>query len=103
MSLERPPILLVDEAAANIDYATHEALQKALQKALSASTTIVMIAHRAASLAWLDRIVVMDSGKIVEEGSPQELLQQESYYCHAVKTEGDGALQAALTVASQER
>ncbi|KAF3767031.1 P-loop containing nucleoside triphosphate hydrolase protein [Cryphonectria parasitica EP155] len=98
--LERPPILLVDEAAANIDYETDEALQKALHTMLPESTTMMTIAHRAASLAWLDRIIVMETGKIVEEGTPAELLENEgSYYYKAVRTEGERALQAALVVA----
>lgn len=99
--LERPPVLLVDEAAANIDFTTDKALQKALQTMLPDSTTMLIIAHRAASLAWLDRIIVMDSGKIVEEGTPLELLEKESYYRRAVKMEGEGVFQAALASSSQ--
>lgn len=101
--LERPPILLVDEAAANIDYATDEALQETLRETLPTSTTMIMIAHRAASLAWLDRIVVMDAGRIVEDDSPKKLLQKESYYRRTVKTEGDGAFRAALATANRGR
>lgn len=102
--LERPPILLVDEAASNIDYETDETLQRALRAMLPESTTVVIIAHRAASLAWLDRIVVMDTGKVVEEGSPSALLDREgSYYRRAVRTEGERAFQAALAVAKESR
>lgn len=102
--LARPAILLVDEAAANIDHETDEALQGALRALLPASTTVVAIAHRAASLAWLDRIVVMEDGRIVEEGAPAELLGRErSYYREAVRTEGDKALQAAVVVAREKR
>lgn len=102
--LERPPILLVDEAMANIDYATDEALQSALQAMLPASTTMMIIAHRAASLAWLDRIIVMAAGKIVEEGTPAELLSREGcYYRRMVGAEGERAFQAALALAGARR
>lgn len=98
--LARPPLLLVDEAAANVDHETDEALQRALRAMLPRSTTVVAIAHRAASLAWLDRILVMDAGRIVEEGSPAALLEREgSWYRRMVRTEGERAFQAALVVA----
>lgn len=62
--LERPPILLVDEATANIDYETDDALPRAVRTRLPASTTMMILAHRAASLAWMDSIIVMAAGRI---------------------------------------
>lgn len=115
--LGRLPILLVDEAAANIDYETERALQGALRRSgghdessTTLRTTMVVIAHRATTLAWMDRIIVMDAGRVVEEGTPLELLERgenekgekESYYHAAVRTEGEEALQAALAMAREQ-
>ncbi|KAJ9137445.1 Spermidine/putrescine import ATP-binding protein potA [Pleurostoma richardsiae] len=97
--LEMPPIFLVDEAAANVDFASDEALQQALQE-MPSTTTMFVIAHRAASLAWVDRVIVMDTGRIVEDGTPFELLNSvASYYRQVVKQEGEAALQKALRLA----
>ncbi|KAK4209940.1 P-loop containing nucleoside triphosphate hydrolase protein [Rhypophila decipiens] len=84
--LAKPKVLLVDEAAANIDLASDAILQRALQEMLPESTTMVVIAHRAASLAWMDRIIAMETGQVVEDDSPLNLLQgrsqdgERSYY-----------------------
>ncbi|PSR82837.1 P-loop containing nucleoside triphosphate hydrolase protein [Coniella lustricola] len=118
--LSRLSILLVDEAAANIDYETERALQGELRRSgghdgsgSASKTTMVVIAHRAASLAWMDRIIVMEDGKVVEEGTPLDLLADrgateeghvgESYYRAAVRTEGEEALQAALAMAREQQ
>ncbi|KAM7211688.1 P-loop containing nucleoside triphosphate hydrolase protein [Rhypophila decipiens] len=103
--LAKPKVLLVDEAAANIDFASDAILQRALREMLPASTTMVVIAHRAASLAWMDRIIAMQSGQVVEDGSPLDLLEGRSrsgvasYYASVVKEDGEGALRAAVRVA----
>ncbi|XHG05673.1 hypothetical protein AWENTII_008891 [Aspergillus wentii] len=86
--LQKPRVLLVDEANANIDAESDIWLQQALQN-LPPTTTILAISHRASSLAWMDRILVMDGGKIVEQGHPIDLLQQaDSQYRRVVRQEG---------------
>lgn len=98
--LERPRLVLVDEVAADVNRETDELLQRVLRALLPDETTVVVVAHRASSLAWLDRVIVMDAGRIVEEGTPASLLgSEESYYREAVASEGEGVLQAALAVA----
>ncbi|KAK3321892.1 spermidine/putrescine import ATP-binding protein potA [Apodospora peruviana] len=105
--LAKPKVLLVDEAAANIDFASDAILQRALRELLPQSTTMVVIAHRAASLAWMDRIVALQSGRVVEDDSPLNLLEgslrsrggKRSYYASMVKEDGDEALGAAIRVA----
>ncbi|KAJ4145511.1 hypothetical protein LMH87_004359 [Akanthomyces muscarius] len=99
--LERPSVLLVDEASANVDFTSDDALQRAWQ-ALPASTTMITIAHRASSLAWMDRVLVMDGGKLVEDGKPRDLLagpDGSSYYRAAIEKDGSKAVEAALQVA----
>ncbi|KAK0756023.1 hypothetical protein N5P37_011396 [Trichoderma harzianum] len=97
--LMEPRILLVDEASANVDFTAEAALQDALE-ALPAETTVVSVAHRAATLAWMDRIITVDAGRIVESGVPEDLLrQQDSHFYQAIARDGEGAIRSALAVA----
>ncbi|KAL9468821.1 hypothetical protein ACSS6W_010515 [Trichoderma asperelloides] len=99
--LMEPRILLVDEASANVDFAAEAALQEALE-ALPAGTTVVSVAHRAATLSWMDRIITVDSGRIVEDGAPEDLLsQQNSYFYQVIARDGEGAIRSALAVAQK--
>ncbi|KAM3517041.1 hypothetical protein NHJ13051_009346 [Beauveria bassiana] len=101
--LEQPAVLLVDEASANVDFASDEALQRAWQ-ALPSETTVIMIAHRASSLAWMDRILVMDNGRVVEDGSPADLLgRHDSYYRSSILQDGRMALHNAMQTAESHR
>ena len=78
--VQNPDILLVlDEATANVDTETEELIQDALQKLMQGRTSII-IAHRLSTIQNVDRIMVMRKGKIVEEGSPPELLKPEDGY-----------------------
>ncbi|KAF3069892.1 ABC transporter C family member 10 [Trichoderma lentiforme] len=97
--LMEPRILLVDEASANVDFTAEAALQDALE-ALPAETTVVSVAHRAATLAWMDRIITVDAGRIVESGVPEDLLrQQDSHFYQAIARDGEGAIRSALVAA----
>lgn len=95
-------MLSAGTASANVDFTAEAALQDALE-ALPAETTVVSVAHRAATLAWMDRVITVDSGRIVEDGTPADLLQQrESYFYQVIAREGDGAVRTALATASKE-
>ncbi len=72
-------LLVLDEATANIDTATEELIQDALEKLMSGRTSIV-IAHRLSTIQDVDRIVVMRKGELLEQGSHTELLKQNGYY-----------------------
>lgn len=77
--LANPAILLLDEATANMDSYSEQVLQEALKHLLQGRTAIV-IAHRLSTIRNADRIAVMDSGRIVEEGKHEELLSLGGLY-----------------------
>jgi ATP-binding cassette, subfamily B, bacterial len=73
------PILLLDEATSALDAENERLVQAALDQAMEGRTTLV-IAHRLATVLRADRIVVMDGGKVVEEGTHAELMAQRGLY-----------------------
>lgn len=77
--LRDPEILILDEATASVDTETELLIQKGLAELMKGRTTIA-IAHRLSTIAGMDRIIVMDKGKIVEMGSHEELLQKRGLY-----------------------
>jgi len=78
--VQNPDILLVlDEATANVDTETEQLIQAALHRLMQNRTTII-IAHRLSTIKDVDRIIVMKQGRLIEEGSHEELIRQEGYY-----------------------
>jgi ABC-type multidrug transport system fused ATPase/permease subunit len=77
--MRNPKILILDEATASIDSATEELLQKALSK-LSKNRTTIVIAHRLSTIVKADKILLLDSGKILEEGDHKSLLELKGEY-----------------------
>jgi ATP-binding cassette, subfamily B, bacterial len=74
-----PRILILDEATASVDSETEKEIQKALDNLVAGRTTIA-IAHRLSTLQRANRLVVMDRGKVVEEGPHDELMAREGAY-----------------------
>jgi len=77
--LRDPPILIFDEATSALDSESERLVQGAMQRLMQGRTTIV-IAHRLSTIVGVDRIVVMEKGRIVEEGVHQELLDRQGAY-----------------------
>ncbi len=82
--LKNAPILILDEATSALDSESEMYIQKSLKK-LMRGKTVIAIAHRLSTLREMDRLVVMDNGKIVEEGSHDELLKRHGAYAHFYK------------------
>jgi ATP-binding cassette subfamily B protein len=76
-----PPILILDEATSSIDPYSELLIQQALETLLKGRTSI-SIAHRLSTILNSDRIVVLDKGQIIEEGSHQELVDKKGFYNH---------------------
>lgn len=77
--LKNAPILILDEATSALDSESEQYIQKSLKK-LMKGKTVIAIAHRLSTLREMDRLIVMDNGKIIEEGSHEKLLQKCGAY-----------------------
>jgi ATP-binding cassette subfamily B protein len=84
--LKNAPILLLDEATSALDSESEEAVREALDR-LMGGRTVIAIAHRLSSLRNFDRIVVLQAGKVCEDGPPQVLVQRKGVYCNLVRQE----------------
>ncbi|MHA2245532.1 MAG: ABC transporter ATP-binding protein [Candidatus Hodarchaeales archaeon] len=83
--LENPSVLILDEATASVDPFTETRIQEALEKTIKGRTSII-IAHRLWTVRRVNRIIVLDHGKIVEEGNHDELMQLGGYYAKLYDT-----------------
>jgi ATP-binding cassette subfamily B protein len=77
--LKNPPVLIFDEATSSVDNETEAAIQRSLEK-ITLDRTTILIAHRLSTIKHADTIYVLDSGKIIEQGTHDELLKSDSYY-----------------------
>ncbi|NDB81917.1 MAG: ATP-binding cassette domain-containing protein [Alphaproteobacteria bacterium] len=77
--LKKAPILILDEATSQLDSLTENDIQDSLLPLMNKSTTLA-VAHRLSTLVHMDRILVFDNGKIIEDGSHQELLDKNGVY-----------------------
>lgn len=82
--LKKPDILIMDEATSNLDSITEKAIEKTIND-LPESITTIIIAHRLSTIMRCDKIYVMENGQIIEQGSHNELIAQESKYSNLWK------------------
>ena len=89
--LKNAPILVLDEATASLDSETESLIQGSLDD-IMADKTVLVVAHRLSTIAHLDRIVVLDKGTIIEDGSHAQLLERRGLYYRLWQHQSEGAL-----------
>ncbi|HLR91694.1 MAG TPA: ATP-binding cassette domain-containing protein, partial [Atopostipes sp.] len=84
--LANPRIIILDEATASIDTETEVKIQKALKKLLKGRTSII-IAHRLSTIREADKIIVLEHGRILEQGNHDQLMEKEGEYYNLVRSQ----------------
>ncbi len=84
--LKNAPILILDEATSALDSESERAIQEALAEVMKHRTTLV-IAHRLSTIENADKVIVLEQGRVVEEGTHRELLARDRVYAHLYKTQ----------------
>ena len=92
--LKDAPLLLLDEATSALDSESEEAIRQALTRLMS-RRTVIAIAHRLSTVQSFDRIVVLQAGRVVQDGSPDLLMRHEGLYRQLVQREIDRLAQQA--------
>jgi ATP-binding cassette subfamily B protein len=89
--LKNAPILILDEATSSLDSITEKAIQETLDLAMN-DKTVIVVAHRLSTIAHLDRILVFDQGRIIEDGTHQSLLNRKGAYYQLWRMQAGGFL-----------
>ena len=99
--LKNAPILIFDEATSALDSHSEKKIQKSLQT-LMKGKTVIAIAHRLSTLREMDKIIMFDKGKIVEQGSHESLLRKKGKYYKLYKMQSDGFISTASPIKTEE-
>jgi ATP-binding cassette subfamily B protein len=99
--LKNAPILIMDEATSSLDSETERLIQNSLDEIMG-DKTVLVVAHRLSTIAHLDRILVMDKGRLIEDGTHQQLLARKGAYASLWAHQADGSFGIALKAAKDE-
>lgn len=94
--LKNSLILILDEATSSLDSVTEEHIQDSFKK-LMKNKTVIVIAHRVSTLSQMDRIIVLNEGKIEEDGAHEELIKRGGLYANIFRAQKDGFLPSKKT------
>ena len=95
--LKDAPILILDEATSSLDSHTENQIQESLNLLIDdKSKTVIAVAHRLSTLKHMDRIIVLDKGKIIEDGTHEELIKTQGYYQNMWNMQAGGFLPESL-------
>jgi ABC-type multidrug transport system fused ATPase/permease subunit len=86
--LAKPKILILDEATANLDYATEAEIKHSIQK-IRRESTVIVIAHRFSMVRDADQVIVLNEGKLIESGTPEELIALNGWFSEFSKVNMD--------------
>ena len=89
LALKNAPILILDEATSALDSEVEMVIQQSLQN-LMANKTVIAIAHRLSTISMMDRLLVLDNGKIIEEGTHAQLIRKKGLYAKLWKKQSEG-------------
>jgi len=89
LALKNAPILILDEATSALDSEVEMIIQQSLQS-LMANKTVIAIAHRLSTISMMDRLIVLDNGKIIEEGTHAQLVRKKGLYAKLWKKQSEG-------------
>ena len=89
--LRKSPILILDEATSAVDNETEAEIQAAIES-LAGTRTVIVIAHRLSTVMRADKIIVLEKGRIVEEGRHEELLAQNGLYAKLCSVQAKSAV-----------
>jgi ATP-binding cassette, subfamily B, multidrug efflux pump len=98
--LKNAPILVLDEATSALDSEVESAIQENLYT-LMEGKTVIAVAHRLSTIAAMDRLIIMDKGRIVEEGTHRQLLKKNGLYANLWKRQSGGFLVAEEPIAAE--
>jgi ATP-binding cassette subfamily B multidrug efflux pump len=99
--LKNAPILVLDEATSALDSEVEAAIQSQLQRLMDGKT-VIAIAHRLSTIAAMDRLVVLDQGHVVEQGTHAQLLELDGHYAKLWQRQSGGFIDVELTEAAAE-
>ncbi len=101
MILKDAPILVLDEATSALDSEVEAAIQETLYGVMQGKT-VIAIAHRLSTIAHMDRIVVLDDGRVAEEGTHADLLARDGLYARFWGRQSGGFIDCAPAVEAAE-
>ncbi|HWK06115.1 MAG TPA: ABC transporter ATP-binding protein [Puia sp.] len=97
----QPRILVLDEATANLDYATEAEVKKTIEE-IRKNNTVIIIAHRFSMVRDADHVIVLSEGRVLEEGSPAELLEKGGWFADFAGSVEEDVAEEAEEVAEEE-